>query len=117
MSWMPATLGTFGSLPAWVAIGALLLASAYLALYHALFAGLAAASWRRGRAAALRGVPAAWVACDFLRGRGGNDVAATGAELHRASVAERTIPRRTHEESALLLRNFLTRSRCQDGEA
>ncbi|MCP4203831.1 MAG: apolipoprotein N-acyltransferase [bacterium] len=70
ISWIPATLHTFGSLPAWLAMVALLLVAAYLGLFHALFARLSAALWKRSGALALVALPAIWVVCEFLRGRG-----------------------------------------------
>jgi len=70
MSWMPATLSTFGSLPAWLATLALALVAAYLGLFHAFFARLAAVFWKRGGPLAFAALPALWVVFEFLRGRG-----------------------------------------------
>ncbi len=70
MSWIPATLSTFGSLPSWLAALALVLVAAYLGLFHALFARLGAVFWKRSGPLAFAVLPALWVACEFLRGRG-----------------------------------------------
>lgn len=69
LSWIPATLQTFGGSIApplaWLLVSLL---NAYLALYHAAFAALGARLWRQGRAGAvLFGLPALWVALEWLR--------------------------------------------------
>lgn len=69
MPWIASTMTTYGHLPGWLAGIALLLAAAYLGLYHALFAGLGARLWRRGGPLALAALPALWVAIEVLRER------------------------------------------------
>ena len=73
--WIAPTLVTFGGLPAglsWVLLGGL---AAYLALFWALFGVAGARLWRAATAAdashslaALVGLPALWVAIEWLRG-------------------------------------------------
>ncbi len=67
LAWIPATLIGFGGLPRPVAILCLLLLASYLALYEWAFARLGRALWRSGGAAALLGLPALWVALEWLR--------------------------------------------------
>lgn len=70
--WIVATLVTYGGLPGPLAGLCLLLLASYLALFPALFAALGSALWRStGRGAslvALVGLPALWVALEWLRG-------------------------------------------------
>lgn len=68
ISWIPATLSTFGSLPSWLAWGALLLLASYLAVFPALFARLGASVWRAGGWSPLVFLPALWVLLEFSRG-------------------------------------------------
>ena len=68
MSWIPATLIGFGGLPKPAAIVCLLILASYLALYHLAFARFGCALWLRGGASALLGLPALWVALEWLRG-------------------------------------------------
>jgi len=69
MPWIASTVTIYGHQPGWLGGLALLLAAAYLGLYHALFAGLGARLWRRGGALALAALPALWVAVEVLRER------------------------------------------------
>jgi apolipoprotein N-acyltransferase len=66
--WIVPTLVTFGELPRWLAVVSLVILASYLAAFHAAFAALGARLWRRGgAAAALLGLPALWVALEWLR--------------------------------------------------
>jgi apolipoprotein N-acyltransferase len=73
--WIVPTLTRFGSLSVPLAILLTSLLAAFLALFHAAFAGLGAPLWRRLRAEpakrrllpALLGLPALWVALEWLR--------------------------------------------------
>ena len=69
LSWIPATLVTFGKLSPGVAVACSTLLAAYLALFHAAFAALGAVAWRRFRLplAPLLVLPALWVALEWLR--------------------------------------------------
>lgn len=67
ISWIPATLRTFGGLPWWLAGGALLLLGAYLALYHALFAALAARWWESESWMLWAAIPGFWVVLEVAR--------------------------------------------------
>ena len=70
--WIIPTLRTYGEMPLSLAAVCLLLVAAYLALFHAAFAALGARLWGRpgaaGGALALAGLPALWVALEWLRG-------------------------------------------------
>ena len=65
--WIRPTLETYGGLPTWLASVSLLLLCLYLGAYHGLFAVLGTALWRRGGTVALVGLPAVWVALEWLR--------------------------------------------------
>ena len=65
--WIRPTLETYGGLPTWLASISLLLLSLYLGAYHGLFAALGGPLWRRGGLPALLGLPALWVALEWLR--------------------------------------------------
>ncbi len=65
--WIVHTLKTFGGLSAPLAVVLLFLMALYLGLYSALFVRLAAPVWRRGGGWALLGLPALWVAVEWLR--------------------------------------------------
>ncbi len=65
--WIRPTLETYGGLPGWPSAALLLLLCLYLGAYHGLFALLGRRLWRRGGAAALIGLPALWVALEWLR--------------------------------------------------
>jgi len=67
LSWIASTLVTYGGLPKAASVPLLAILAAYLALYHAAFAGLGARLWRRGGGLALWGLPALWVALEWLR--------------------------------------------------
>ncbi|MCK5436389.1 MAG: apolipoprotein N-acyltransferase [Desulfobulbaceae bacterium] len=67
LSWILIVLGTYGHLPLWVSIPALLMLSLYMSLYTALFsAGL---SWCAGTIPAVWAAPVLWVALDLIRSR------------------------------------------------
>lgn len=68
LSWIPGTLIGFGGLPKPAAIVCLLILASYLALYQLAFARFGRALWLRGGAWALLGLPALWVALEWLRG-------------------------------------------------
>ncbi|MFQ5350050.1 MAG: apolipoprotein N-acyltransferase [Thermoanaerobaculia bacterium] len=65
--WIRPTLETYGGLPTWLASVSLLLLCLYLGAYHGLFALLGAPLWRRGGVVAITGLPALWVALEWLR--------------------------------------------------
>ncbi|MCH9652140.1 MAG: apolipoprotein N-acyltransferase [Deltaproteobacteria bacterium] len=65
--WIAHTLQSYGGLPGPVSFALLLGVALYLGLYRALFGVLGAIAWRRGGWRALLGVPAAWVAVEWLR--------------------------------------------------
>ena len=71
--WIVPTLRTFGQMPTALAVVCLCLLAGYLALFHAAFAVLGRALWRAGAAGAgllllpLLGLPALWVALEWLR--------------------------------------------------
>lgn len=67
LSWIPATLVGFGGLPRPVAVLCLLILASYLALFSLAFARFGRALWLKGGAAALLGLPALWVALEWLR--------------------------------------------------
>lgn len=67
ISWIPATVATFGSLPGWLSVVALGLLAAYLALFPALFAGFGAYWMGAGRGAVVV-LPALWVISEIARG-------------------------------------------------
>jgi apolipoprotein N-acyltransferase len=66
--WTSTVVGTYGQLPAPVAIFAMLLLAAYLALYPAVAALAISLLIARAGAIGLFLAPAAWVATEFLRG-------------------------------------------------
>ncbi|MCP4660625.1 MAG: apolipoprotein N-acyltransferase [bacterium] len=66
--WLPATLVTYGEVPPVLSWGLLVLLCGFLALFHGLFTALALPLQRRGGAAAWLGLPALWVAIEWLRG-------------------------------------------------
>ena len=65
--WIRPTLETYGALPTWLSFISLLLLCLYLGLYQGLFAALGRPLWRRGGPLALLGLPALWVALEWLR--------------------------------------------------
>ncbi|HEV7517533.1 MAG TPA: apolipoprotein N-acyltransferase [Thermoanaerobaculia bacterium] len=67
LSWIPPTLVTYGRMPLPAAIPLVGLLAAYLALFHAAFAGLGARILRRGGFLPWIGLPALWVALEWLR--------------------------------------------------
>jgi apolipoprotein N-acyltransferase len=69
LPWIAPTLVTFGGLSPWLAWPLLALLTAYLALFVATFAWLAAPVWRRAEPwLALLGLPAVWVFLEWVRG-------------------------------------------------
>jgi apolipoprotein N-acyltransferase len=64
--WIYIVLHTYGYLPWWVAVPAVLLLSLYMSLYPAFFAVIIAGVMRRG-GSVLWVAPACWVALDFVR--------------------------------------------------
>lgn len=67
LSWIPATLIGFGGLPKPVAILCLLILASYLALFSFAFGRFGQRLWLRGGAWAFLGLPALWVALEWLR--------------------------------------------------
>ena len=65
--WIALTLQTYGGMPLPVGVALTGVLAAYLALFHAAFAGLGALIWRRWPAARLLVLPALWVALEWLR--------------------------------------------------
>jgi apolipoprotein N-acyltransferase len=65
--WIAGTLVTYGSLPRWLALIALVGLAAYLAVYCALFSALGGLLWRTSGAAVLVTLPALWVALEYFR--------------------------------------------------
>jgi apolipoprotein N-acyltransferase len=65
--WIPPTLVTYGRMPFPAAVPLVGLLAAYLALFHAAFAGFGAWIWRRGGLLPWLGLPALWVALEWLR--------------------------------------------------
>lgn len=66
-SWIAQTLETYGRLPGWLAVALLILMALYLGAYTSAFAWLGRRVWLRGGAASLIGLPALWVALEWLR--------------------------------------------------
>ncbi len=66
-SWVVGTVRVFGGLHPALAILCLILMSLYLGSYFALYGALAAGPWKRGGLVALLGLPALWVAVEWLR--------------------------------------------------
>ena len=67
LSWIPATLTSFGGLPKPVAVLCLLILASYLALFSFAFGRFGRRLWLRGGAWAFLGLPALWVALEWLR--------------------------------------------------
>lgn len=65
--WVIHTLENFGGMPWLLAVVLLLAMALYLGLYQALFVALAAPVWRRGGGWVWLGLPALWVAVEWLR--------------------------------------------------
>jgi apolipoprotein N-acyltransferase len=65
--WVVPTMTSFGGLPPWLAVVCLLLLSGYLACFPLAFAALGRRLWRAGPVTALAGLPALWVALEWLR--------------------------------------------------
>lgn len=67
VAWIAPTLETYGQLPGWLAAAALALLCIYLGAFHGLFGWLGSAVWGRGGWRAIFGLPALWVALEWLR--------------------------------------------------
>jgi apolipoprotein N-acyltransferase len=67
MSWIAPTMETYGQLPSWLAVGMWILLALYQATFFGVFGWLAAPVWQRGGWWALAGLPALWVAVEWLR--------------------------------------------------
>ncbi len=67
--WIRPTLETYGGLPTWLSVPAMVLLSVYLGSYTAVFGCLGARLWRRAGWIALAGLPALWVALETIRAR------------------------------------------------
>ncbi|MFL6196701.1 MAG: apolipoprotein N-acyltransferase [Thermoanaerobaculia bacterium] len=65
--WIAPTLRTYGGMPLPLAIALTGVLAAYLGLFHAVFAWLGSAIWRRWDAGRLFALPALWVALEWLR--------------------------------------------------
>jgi apolipoprotein N-acyltransferase len=65
--WIAPTLETYGQLSAWLAGALMFLACSYLAVYSVLFSWFALRFWRLGGPLALLGIPAVWVAVEWVR--------------------------------------------------
>ncbi|MDH3255901.1 MAG: apolipoprotein N-acyltransferase, partial [Acidobacteriota bacterium] len=68
INWIIATLESYGGLSTTLAIASLLLLSAYLGLYHAVFAWVVSRLWRRSAATLVVALPALWVVLEVVRG-------------------------------------------------
>lgn len=68
ISWIAGTVTTYGLLPGWLGVAALLLLASYLALYHGVFAWLGARFWSHGGWRLHLGIPGLWVVLELLRG-------------------------------------------------
>ena len=67
LRWIPNTLHVYGALPEALSWLLLVPLSFVLGAYMALWGGLGAALWRRGGWAATLGIPALWVALEWMR--------------------------------------------------
>ena len=65
--WIAPTLQTYGGLARPLTLALLVALCSYLAVFHLLFVRLGRGLWCRGGAAALFGLPALWVALEWLR--------------------------------------------------
>jgi apolipoprotein N-acyltransferase len=65
--WIAPTLQTYGGMPLPLAVVLTGVLAAYLSLFHAAFAWLGAAIWRRWAVGRLLALPALWVALEWLR--------------------------------------------------
>ena len=65
--WIAPTLETYGQLSSWLAVVLMVLPAAFLGLYHGLFGWLGSRLWRRGGWTSALGLPALWVALEWLR--------------------------------------------------
>ncbi|TNF76058.1 MAG: apolipoprotein N-acyltransferase [Acidobacteria bacterium] len=67
MSWIAPTMETYGQLPSWLAVVMWILLGLYLGTFTGVFGWLGEPLWRRGGWPALAGLPALWVAVEWLR--------------------------------------------------
>jgi apolipoprotein N-acyltransferase len=67
MSWIAPTMETYGQLPSWLAVVMWILLGLYLGTFSGIFGWLGAPLWRRGGWVAWVGLPALWVAVEWLR--------------------------------------------------
>ena len=67
MSWIAPTMETYGQLPSWLAVALCIALGLYLGSFSGIFGWLGASLWRRGGWMALAGLPALWVAVEWLR--------------------------------------------------
>ncbi len=65
--WIAPTLQTYGGIPVALSVVLTGVLAAYLALFHAAFAGLGAPIWRRWPAARIAALPALWVGLEWVR--------------------------------------------------
>lgn len=65
--WIVPTVVTYGALPFPLAVVLFTLLAAYLGAYHAAFAWIGRAAWRRGGTAALCALPALWCVLEVAR--------------------------------------------------
>ncbi len=68
VTWVAATIETYGGLPRPLSIALLGLMALYLGLGHGIFVYFGRRIWRRGGGTALWALPALWVALEWLRG-------------------------------------------------
>ncbi|MGB3564451.1 MAG: apolipoprotein N-acyltransferase [Thermoanaerobaculia bacterium] len=66
-SWVVPTIETYGQLPIWLAVPLFVLLCFYLGSFAGIFGWLGAPLWRRGGWMAWAGLPALWVAVEWLR--------------------------------------------------
>jgi apolipoprotein N-acyltransferase len=67
MSWIAPTMETYGQLPSWLAVALCIALGLYLGSFSGILGWLGASLWRRGGWIALAGLPALWVAVEWLR--------------------------------------------------
>ncbi len=87
VGWLAATLETFGGLAPWLAVLLQIALALYLGAYTGAFAWLGRRLWLRGGVAALAGLPALWVALEWLR-----TYAVTGFPWNLAGYAWAEVP-------------------------
>jgi apolipoprotein N-acyltransferase len=67
MSWIAPTMETYGQLPSWLAVALCIALGLYLGSFSGIFGWLGVSLWRRGGWLAWAGLPALWVAVEWLR--------------------------------------------------